>query len=130
MRLLLQILKYSRRISQATPLGGCLKAQLACLLHTTKLLLQKCWCSRRPSQATPPVGRLKAQLTCFNSYNDFTTKCMCSRRLSQATPPVRCLKAQKHLYFTIHRFNQYEAKFYKMLGAQDDFPKLHLQVNT
>ena len=73
MRLLLQkILMCSRRISQATPPGGCLKAQLTCLLPTTKLLLQKCWCSRRLSQAIPPVGCLKAQLTCY--YEALTTK--------------------------------------------------------
>ena len=59
MRHLLQKCWCSRRLSQATPPVGCLKAQLT-FFNSYHDFTTKCWCSGRLSQATPPVGCLKA----------------------------------------------------------------------
>ena len=87
----------SRRISQATPPGGCLKAQLACLLHITRLLLdkmlvlKKTFSSYTSSRMPEGTGSGNIYILLFTGLImrlNSTTNCMvlCSRRLSQAAP--------------------------------------------
>ena len=59
----------------------------------------------------------------FISYKAFTPKCWWSRKLSQATPPGGYLKAQIACSF-------HTGLLLQNVGDQEDFPKLHLQVDT
>ena len=81
---------WSRRLSQATPPGGDLKAQITCSFHT-RLLLQKCWWSRRLSQATPPGGYLKAQITCSIQFNSIQFN-----SIQSLFPYKKCTNIKKH----------------------------------
>ena len=75
------------------------------------------------SQATPPGGYLKAQIACSFHIRLLLQNASAQIRLSQATPPGGYLKAQ--ITYSFHT-----RLLLQNAGVQEDFLKLHLQVDT
>ena len=145
---------WSRRLSQATPPGGYLKAQIACSFHT-RLFTTKCWWSRRLSQATPPGGYLKAQIAC-SFHEGFYYKMLVIKKTFPSYTSRWIPEGTDSMFISYKAFTtncwwsrrlsqatppggylkvQIACSFHTRLllqnvGDQEDFPKLHLQIYT